>query len=221
LLKDGKVRRGRLGVNIQSITDDTAKAIGLPDTGGALVSNVQPGSAADKAGVKRNDVIRAINGEKVEDSNALRNKVAGTLPGTEVKLSILRDGKEIEVSVTLDELDPNSSASPAGPGGGTEKRPGAEGQSDKLGLGLEPLTPAAAKRLGVEESGGGVVVTRVDPDGPAAEAGLSEGDVILEINRKVVKNAADVNSAVEAAAGRPLLLLVSSRGQTIFVTIRP
>lgn len=221
LLKDGKVRRGRLGVNIQSITDDTAKAIGLPDTSGALVSNVQPGSAADKAGVKRNDVIRAINGEKVEDSNTLRNKVAGTLPGTEVKLSILRDGKEIEVSVILDELDPNASAGTTSPGGGTEKRPGAEGQSDKLGLSLEPLTPAAAKRLGIEESGGGVVVTRVDPDGPAAESGLSEGDVILEINRNVVKNVADVNSAVESAAGRPLLLLVSSRGQTIFVTIRP
>lgn len=221
LLKDGKVRRGRLGVNIQSITDDTAKAIGLPDTSGALVSNVQAGSAADKAGVKRNDVIRAINGEKVEDSNALRNKVAGTLPGTEVKLSILRDGKEMEVTVTLDELDPNSSVGTTEPDSGGNTRPGAENQSGKLGISLEPLTAATAKRLGVEEGAGGMVITKVNPDGPAAEAGLSEGDVILEINRNSVKSMGDVNSAIESAGDRPLLLLVSSRGQTVFVTIRP
>jgi Do/DeqQ family serine protease len=221
LLKDGKVRRGMLGVNIQSITDDTAKAIGLTDTSGALVSNVRSGSAADKAGVKRNDVIRAINGERIEDSNALRNKIAGTLPGTEVKLTILRDGKEVEVTVTLDELDPGTTVGTTEPGNSGNPRPGAENQSEKLGLSLEPLTAAAAKRLGVEESAGGMVITNVDPNGPAAEAGLSDGDVILEINRKSVKSLADVNSAIESAENRPILLLVSSRGQTVFVTIRP
>lgn len=221
LLKDGKVRRGMLGVNIQSITSDTAKAIGLPDTSGALVSNVRPGSAADKAGIKRNDVIRAFNGEKIDDSNALRNKVAGTLPGTDVKLTVLRDGKEIEVNVKLDELDPSIAGSSSEPGGGNKNRPGAEDQSDKLGLSLEPLTPSAAKRLGIEGSSDGMVITKVDPNGPAADAGLNEGDVILEINRKPVKNIADVNEAVASAGDRPLLLLISSRGQTLFVTVRP
>src|SRR5205814_9289183 len=103
LLKDGKVHRGMLGVNIQNITDDTAKALELKETSGILVSNVRSGSAADKAGIKRGDIITAINGEKMEDSNVLRNKVAGTLPGTEIKLTVVRSGKEQEFTAKLDE----------------------------------------------------------------------------------------------------------------------
>ncbi len=93
LLKDGKVRRGMLGINIQNITNDTAKALDLKDTAGVLVSNVRSGSAGEKAGLKRGDIITAVNGEKMDDSNVLRNKVAGTLPGTEIKLTVMRDGK--------------------------------------------------------------------------------------------------------------------------------
>ena len=94
-----------LGVNIQNITDDTAKALELKEKNGILVSNVKAGSAADKAGVKRGDIITAINGEKIEDSNVLRNKVAGTLPGTEIKLTVVRDGKELELTAKLDEFE--------------------------------------------------------------------------------------------------------------------
>src|SRR5258708_37209711 len=104
LLKDGKVHRSMLGINIQNITDDTAKALELKEKNGILVSNVKPGSAAEKAGIKRGDIISAINGEKIEDSNVLRNKVAGTMPGTEIKLTIVRGGKEIELKATLDEF---------------------------------------------------------------------------------------------------------------------
>src|SRR5690606_13818654 len=89
LLANGRVRRGMLGVNIQNITGDTAQALELPEASGVLVSNVRAGSSADKAGVKRGDIITAINGEKIDDGNVLRNKIAGTLPGTEVKLTIL------------------------------------------------------------------------------------------------------------------------------------
>src|SRR5829696_8162746 len=103
LLRDGKVHRGMLGINIQNLTEDTAKALDLNDTAGVLVSNVKAGSAADKAGVKRGDIITAINGEKTEDSNVLRNKVAGSLPGSEIRLSIMRNGKPEELTATLDE----------------------------------------------------------------------------------------------------------------------
>jgi S1-C subfamily serine protease len=220
LLKDGKVRRGMLGVNIQNITDDTAKALDLKDRSGVLVSNVKQGSAADKAGVKRGDIITAINGEKVEDSNVLRNKIASTSPGTTVKLTVVRDGTVSDLSATLDELTAQDAKNPAGD---NDERglSSPEEQSGKLGVTLEPLTPATAKQLGVDADAGGMVVTEVDPSGPAAEEGVARGDVIFEINRKTVNSLADVKSALENSGGRPILLLLSRRGQTIYLTVNP
>ncbi len=220
LVKDGKVRRGMLGVNIQNITDDTAKALDIKDKNGVLVSNVKSGSAADKAGVKRGDIIIAINGEKIEDSNVLRNKVAGTAPGTTIKLTVVREGKETELSATLDEFAA-ADAKNAGPGTGNDDKGGAEKQSGKLGVGLEPVTPAVAKQLGLDSDKEGMVVTEVDPSGPAAEEGVSRGDVILEINRKPVNSVADVQAALSASGDKPVLLLISRRGQTIYLTIKP
>ena len=221
LLKDGKVRRGMLGINIQNITDDTAKALDLMERSGILVSNVRSGSAADKAGVKRGDIITAINGEKIDDSNVLRNKVAGTLPGTEIKLSIIRDGVASELTATLDEFDMSGSergsSGSDGPGGGVTP----QNQGGKLGLSLEPVTPQNAGRLGVSANDGGMVVTEVDPAGPAAEAGISRGDVILEINRKPVATLEDVRNTLEALSDRPILLLLTRGGQTVYVTVRP
>ncbi|HEV7699724.1 MAG TPA: Do family serine endopeptidase [Pyrinomonadaceae bacterium] len=220
LQKDGKVHRGMLGVNIQNITDDTAKALELKDTSGILVSNVKSGSAAEKAGVKRGDIITAINAEKIEDSNVLRNKVASTLPGTEVKLTLVRDGKEINVNATLDEFTQQNSKSPASGDGSDENGTGPQNQGGKLGVTLEPVTSKVAKQLGLESDHEGLVVTDVDQSGPAAEAGISQGDVILEINRKAVNTVTDARSALESAGDRPILLLISRRGQTIYLTVR-
>ena len=218
LVRDGKVRRGMLGINIQNISDDIAKAFDLKERGGVLVSGVKVGSAAEKAGLKRNDVIVAINGEKIEDSNVLRNKVAGTMPGSTIKLAIIRDGQASELSATLDEFDIKSDKAPGdGPGSGTTEPEGKE-QGGKLGVNLEPVTPQVAKQLGVEPEG--LVVTQVDPSGPAAESGMARGDVILEINRKAVNSVEDVKGALDAAAGKPIVLLVSRRGQTVYITIR-
>jgi Do/DeqQ family serine protease len=220
LLKDGRVRRGMLGINIQNVTDDTAKALDLKETSGILVSSVKTGSAADKAGVKRGDIITAINGDKIEDSNVLRNKVAGTAPGTEVKLTVVRDGKEMELTATLDEFNPEDTA--AGPDGKTDRPGGAEPQSEggKLGLSLEPITPQIAKQLGVDSTEG-LVVTDVDQSGPAAEIGIARGDVIIEINRKAVNTVAEAKSALEGTADKPILLLVSRRGRTSYLTVKP
>ena len=220
LLKDGKVHRGQLGVGIQPLTDDTAKALDIKERSGVLVSSVKPGSSADKAGVKRADIITAINGEKIDDSNVLRNKVASTAPGTEIKLTIVRDGKELELTAKLDEFDP-AAAKKTGPDQGDDEN-GAkpENQSGKLGLSLQPVTPQVAKQLGLDAEQG-LVVTEVDPSGPAAEEGVSRGDVILEINKKPVKSIADVQSAINASGERPVLLLISRRGQTIYLTVKP
>jgi len=220
LLKDGKVHRGMLGINIQNISEDTAKALELKDATGVLVSNVQPGSSADKAGLKRGDIITAINGEKIEDSNILRNKVAGTLPGTSIKLSIVRDGNTTEVSATLDEFNVDAKKA-ENQQDQDENGPSNNTENGKLGLTLQPLTPQVAKQLGMAADSGGLVVTDVDPSGPAADAGISRGDVILEINKKAVNSVADIQSALEKSNGNPVLLLVNSRGRTVYLTVRP
>ena len=221
LLKDGKVHRGMLGVNIQNITDDTAKALELKEKTGIIVSNVKSGSAAEKAGIKRNDIISAINGEKIEDSNILRNKVAGTLPGTEITLTVVRDGKDVELTAKLDEFN-NADAKKTGPNQDEDENgKETQNQSGKLGLSLQPVTPQIAKQLGLDSDSEGVAVTDVDPSGPAAEAGIDRGDVILEINRKPVNSAADVKSALSSAGDKPVLLLISRKGQTIYLTVKP
>ena len=219
LIKDGKVRRGQLGINIQNITDELAKSLDLEARSGVIVSNVRQGSAADKAGIKRNDLIVAINGEKIEDSNVLRNKVAGSAPGTDIKVTVMRDGKQVDLTATLDESKIDSEKAPGT--GGNEDTPGPQNQGGKLGLSLEPVTPASTKQLGLEPGTEGVVVTEVDESGPSADAGIARGDVILEINRKPVKSAADVRTAMEGAANKPVLLLVNRRGQTSYLTVKP
>ncbi|MEO8042039.1 MAG: Do family serine endopeptidase [Acidobacteriota bacterium] len=220
LLRDGRVRRGMLGIGIQNLNEDTAQALGLKETSGVLVSDVRKGSAAEKAGFKRTDVITAINGEKIEDSNVLRNKVAGTLPGTEIKVTVLRDGNPQELTATLDEFEmPGSKGD-----GESENGDGApEKQSDtgKLGLTLQPVTPQIAKQFGLDADAEGMVVTGVDADGAAAEAGIARGDILLEINRQPANSLEAVQSALQSGAAKPILLLVSRRGQTIYLTVKP
>ncbi len=218
LLKDGRVRRGMLGVNIQNITEDIAQNLDLKEAKGILVSNVRPGSAAEKAGVKTGDIILAINNEVVEDSNILRNKVAGTLPGSEIKIKIRRDGAEQELTATLDEFNIEGAKTEVGEE--EKKAPDNSGQSGKLGLTLQPITPEIAQQLKLE-SNDGLVVINVDPSGAAAEKGIQRGDVILQINRQVVSSLDDVQAAIEKSGDRPILLLISRRGQTIFMTVSP
>jgi len=218
LLKDGRVRRGMLGINIQNLTDDTAKALDLKDTAGVLVSNVRPGSAGDKAGLKRGDIITAINSEKTEDSNVLRNKVAGTLPGTEIRLTVARDGSTQELTAVLDEFD--SAGAGTGPKPPDNDSSDKQGESGKLGLSLQPLTPESARQLNVPAGTEGMVVTEVDQSGVAAEAGISRGDVIMEINRKPVTSLEAVQSALSSAGERPILLLISRGGQVVYLTVR-
>lgn len=218
LVKNGKVTRGQLGVVVQPVTEDIAGSLKLNNANGVIVSQVQPGSAAERAGLKRGDVILALNGNLVSDPNSFRNEIAGTPPGRTVTLRIWRDGSEQELRPTLGEFVPEER--PSRP---TEKRSPEPGGSDsgRLGLAVEPLTPALASQLGIGPDTLGLVVVEVDPFGPAADAGIQRADVIEQVNQQPVRSVADLRAAVERVAKDPLLLLVNHRGTTIFVTVRP
>ena len=211
LVSGGRVLRGRLGVRIQGMTGDLAAGLGLEGSRGALVSDVTPGSAAAKAGLKRGDVILGFQGRTVTDNNALRNEIAATRPGTTVTLDVLRDGKPQQVKATLDELAAER-----------EDR-GGEGRAEprgKFGMTLQPLTPELARQLELPRTATGVVIADVDPSGAAAAAGLREGDLIEQVNGREVKTVADVQAALDAASNRPAVLLINRQGTTVFVPLR-
>jgi Do/DeqQ family serine protease len=218
LIASGRVRRGRVGVVIQQIDADLAASLGLEAARGALVSDVEPNSPAAAAGIRRGDVIVAINGQPVDNSNAFRNRVAGTQPGTPVTLTVLRDGREQQLRATLAELRVEGERETEETGEGADNERTAGG---RLGASVEPLTPESAQRLNLPEGTRGLLVTNVAADSPAAEAGLRRGDLIQEVNRQPVNTREELLAAVNRAGNRPLLLLVMREGRSSFVAVRP
>lgn len=212
LVKNGKVERGQLGVTAQQITSQLAQSLGLQNVHGVLVSEVQPGSAAEKAGLKPGDVITEMNGNNVVDPNSFRNAVASTAPGTTVTLNYIRDGHEMQTKATLQELKPEQQNAPGG-----QAQPG----RGELGLTVRPMTPEISGELNLPSNTQGLVVTNVDPSGPGADAGIEPNDVIIEVNRQPVKSAADLRSALAKSDGRPALVLLNRGGQTLFVSVAP
>jgi serine protease Do len=217
IVKHGKVTRGHLGIVVQPVTGDIAANLYLSNAKGVIVSQVQAGSAAERAGLKRGDVILALNGELVSDPNSFRNDIAGTPPGRTVTLRVWREGSEQELRPTLGEFvaEERSTRSTE------EPSPQAEGSDRRLGLAVQPLTPALASQLGISSDIQGLVVVEVDRSGPAADAGIQRGVVIEQVNQQPVRSVADLTSAIERSGKNPLLLLLNHRGTTIFVTIRP
>jgi serine protease Do len=212
LKNGGKVRRGKLGVGIQEITSDLAKSLGLDSVHGVLVNSVDPDGPAEKAGVKSGDIITGVNGVRVNDANSLRNQIAETAPGTEIALTILRDGREQQLRARLVELPADKEpSSTSGPEQGREQ----------LGVSIEPLTPDVAAQLDLRRNTQGLVVTEVNPSGPAAEAGIQTDDVILEVNHQSVKSAAELRAALGRSGARPSLLLVNREGRSLFIAVRP
>jgi Do/DeqQ family serine protease len=218
IVKHGKVTRGHLGVVVQPVTEDIAASLNLNNARGVIVSQVQPGSAADRAGLKRGDVILALNGNVISDPNSFRNEIAATPPGRTIILRIWREGNEQELRPTLRELTPEER--PAIPTQEGSPQPSGS-DSGKLGIAVQPLTPALARELRISPDTQGLVVLEVDPFGPAADAGIQRGDVIEQVNQQPIRSVADFRALVERSAKDPLLLLVNHRGTTIFVTIRP
>ncbi|MES0879589.1 Do family serine endopeptidase [Roseibium sp. SCP14] len=210
LKDDGTVVRGWLGVQIQNVTDDIAESLGLGEARGALVAEAQENSPAQKAGLRSGDTILAVDGTSVEGPRELSKIVAAYDPDTSVDITIWRDGEEQDVSVTLGRLQEQEKVA--------EVQPQVEeGKTSLDDLGLVVTTKAKA---GLE--GEGVVITEIDPDGPAAEKRLSTGDVILEIAGMKVNDPADVMKALDKAEkdGRKAVLMrIESNNNTRFVAL--
>ena len=215
LIRDGRVRRGQIGVGIQNVTSDLAGSFGLKDVRGVIVTSVSPNSPAERAGVKQGDVIVSFNGVNLNDGNELRNRVAQTAPNTQAAIGIVRNGNALTLNVTLGEFQPKTDVSTVG-----KSNSSAEPLSGKLGLSLELMTPQVAQRFNIKDVTDGLVVTSVTGGSAADEAGILPGDVILQINRQAVKTVDDVRTTTAATKGNSALLLINRGGQNLFVTVR-
>ncbi|HEX5834581.1 MAG TPA: DegQ family serine endoprotease [Pyrinomonadaceae bacterium] len=217
LMKNGKVSRGMMGVTIQSVDADLASSLNLPAARGAIVTSVTAGGPAERAGIRRGDVVTAINNQPVIDNNSLRNQVASMKPGSTVTVTVVRNGRDQNLQVALAEL-PDRARRDTEETSGNGNGPGVNNQ--KFGLRLQPLTPDAASRYGLDADDQGLLVTQVDPAGSAASAGIRQGDLIQEVNRQPVRNFAEFSSAVQQSGARPALVLVKRRNAVIYVTLR-
>ncbi len=205
LKEKGRVVRGRLGIRGTDITEAMKKRFNLNTTRGVIISQVEPDSPADKAGLKKYDVIVEINGQPVENWKDLRFKVADFQPGNVVTLKIIRDGKEMTVKARLDELQPEEPA----------QKP--ETMDKDVGLSLTSLTPALARRYGLTTTEG-LLITGVRQYSQAARAGLQTGDIILEVNRlkvSTVKEFQDILKKTEPGEEVILLVRRESEGEKI------
>ena len=209
----GRVSRGMIGVRIQNVDREQAKALGLPRIGGALVNEVTPGGAADKAGVQVGDVILAFAGREVATSSDLPPLVGTTRPGSKAELSIWRDGKTLTVPVTIGTQPADVGGELAGNDSGNAASAG-----NPLGIVVDDLTGDQRKQLGIDRDEG-VVITRLIGEA-ARRSALAPGDVILMVGRKPVKSPAEFNAAVKSAkAGDAVMLLVRRNDQTQFIAL--
>lgn len=208
ILTNGKVVRAYMGILPQDLTPEMAKAFGENEARGVVVGDVTPNSPAQEGGLQRGDIILDVDGKPVTDSNQLRMSISMMLPGSHIKVKVLRNGSEREMSLKLAEM-PTESAK-------VESDDADESTNALQGVQVANLTPDTAERLGLPPSTNGVVVANVDPSSKIADSGLRKGDVIQEVNRQPVKNVSEFQSAVKKAGSDPLLL-VNRQGRTMFI----
>ncbi|MBX7145414.1 MAG: DegQ family serine endoprotease [Oligoflexia bacterium] len=215
LIAKGKVVRGWLGVGIQNLSEDLAKSFKHSSTEGALVGQVQEDGPAVKAGVKQGDIIVELNGEKIRNSNQLRNLVATLTPGTTANLKLIRDGKSQDVSVKIGELPQQISEEETEVTGDEEAS-----ASDVLGAKLQNLTPELAKRLHSKQARG-VLVQALKPDGLGALAGLQPSDIIISVNGKRVGSVSDLKELLSPQAlAAGVRMIVETQGMERFVFLK-
>lgn len=189
LMEDGDVERGWLGVRIQPVTDEIAESLGLADASGAIVADPEEGAPADRAGIRAGDVITAVNGDAIDGPRDLSRAIAGFDPGTEVTITIQRNGDSRDLAVELGELPSLQSFADAGPG--TTPDTVEPSSMDDLGLTVVPA-----------DDGEGVLITSVEPDSPAFQSGIRPGDIIREVNNQPVASAADIEQRIAEIAER-------------------
>ena len=206
-----KVSRGWLGVTIQDVDENVAKALGLKDAGGALIGSVMPGEPADKAGLRAGDVIIRVGDHDIDSASALTRSVASLKPDTKVDVVAMRNGKEVKVTVKLGERASHSTVAKNG------------GQSDgaELGVSVQPLSPEDARALQLSGDVKGLLVVDVKNGSAAAEGGVRPGDVILSANLKPVTSVDELASIVrkDGKERGALMLQINRRGDTFFLTV--
>jgi serine protease Do len=220
LVNEGKVSRGYLGLSLQpELNPELVKQFKLPDMNGALVTSVEPNSPAAKAGFKEGDFVVDFNGKKVSDMRQLRLMVSQTAPGTKVSVKLLRDGAEKTMTATLASLPEDLFAR-----GGQSKPGRGQSSTDALdGVEVADLDARTRREAGIPTTVHGAVVSNIDQDSNAADAGLRAGDVIMEINRQPVHSAEDAVALSDKAKGDRILLRVwrggEGRGGTFFMSV--
>ncbi len=203
----GSVVRGWLGVVIQRMSPDLAKSFGLEENTGALVAEIVEDSPAQKAGIKRGDVIIKFNGAEIKTMDVLPRRVAATRPGKKATVTILRDGKKKSLKVTIGTLEEKKIAK-------------ARFAEEELGITVQEITSELAEHFDLETHEG-VIVSDVDRSGPAWEGGIRRGDIVLEVNRQTIKTMKDYRQALKKYAGEgTVLLLVRRGGNTLYVAIK-
>jgi serine protease Do len=213
LIRDGKVNHGYMGIGIADVTPDQAKFFHVDKAVGAVVSQVEPDSPGAKAGLKVGDVITELNGKTINDAGELQVEVGQKQPGNTIHLNVMRDGKSVNVPVTLEAMgsrDKNSESASA------------ERGKPRWGVGLGDLTPDVRQQVQVDSNVQGAVVERVVPGSSADNAGLQRGDIIMEVNRKPVESANEVQKALAAVPkDEDALVLVWSNGGSSFRVLHP
>ena len=209
LKQDKKVSRGWIGVTIQDVDENTAKALGLPEATGALIGSVMPDEPAAKGGMKDGDVVLEVNGQKIDDSSALLRAIATEAPGSKVNMVVWRDGERKNITVQLGERNLKASSGKSGSA--------VEQDAPSIGLSVRPLTKEEARTANVKP-GTGLLIVGVEPGKLAAEAELREGDIILSANLKPIKSVEEFSKIIrEDAKKRGVVMLQLQRqGQTFF-----
>jgi serine protease Do len=212
LIRDGKVSHGYIGVSISDVTPDTAKFFQVNKAVGAVISDVTPDSPGGKAGLKTGDVVTQFNGKPVSDAGELQMETSLTPPGDTIHLQVMRDGKSVDVPVTLGSFN-----------GGHQQEVAQNGNGNgRWGLGLADLTPDVRQQVQVPASVHGAVIANVRPGSPADNAGLQQGDVIISVNRKPTDSASDAAQQFSSVpTGQDALVLVWSDGGSTFRVLHP
>ncbi len=217
LTKEGRVTRGWIGVTIQELTPELAQQFKLKNAAGVLVSDVLKGSPAYKAGIVRGDIIIEFDGKKVKDVGTLRNMVAQSKIGSQIKIRVLRGDNEVAVTTSIAELPADVSSALPRPGENTGNV-----ENALSGITVADLQPSIARQLGVEKDEKGVVVVKIESGALAEESGIKKGDVIQEVDRKRIANLNEFNRAVSKI--RPddtVLLFINRNSRKYYVTLSP